>query len=77
MHPTTHTRIPRYTRGRAGGVERLRGVFHLPDSEPGAGEPWPQHVYLVRFTARELWGESASAHDSLYIDMWEDYLDPA
>ena len=77
MHPTTHTRIPRYTRGRAGVVERLRGVFHLPDSEHGAGEPRPQHVYLVRFTARELWGENAPGHDALYIDMWEDYLDPA
>jgi nitrile hydratase len=37
----------------------------------------PQHVYLVRFDARELWGEEASAVDSVYIDMWEDYLEPA
>jgi len=24
-----------------------------------------------------LWGDDAPAHDALYIDMWEDYLEPA
>ena len=37
----------------------------------------PQHVYSVRFAARELWGEQASPRDSVYIDMWDDYLEPA
>jgi hypothetical protein len=58
-------------------VDRMRGVFNLPDREHGAGETTPQHVYLIRFTARELWGDDAPAHDALYIDMWEDYLEPA
>ncbi len=77
IHPTTHTRMPRYTRGKTGVVERDRGVFNLPDSEQGSAEPKPQHVYLIRYTAPELWGEEASTRDSLYIDMWEDYLEPA
>ena len=77
IHPTTHTRMPRYTRGRAGVVERDRGVFPLPDTEVYFLDPKPQHVYLVRFAARELWGESAPARDSVYIDLWEDYLEPA
>ncbi len=77
IHPSTHTRMPRYTRGKIGVVERDRGVFMLPDHEHVAGDPKPQHVYLVHFTARELWGEDASGRDSLYIDMWEDYLEPA
>jgi len=77
IHPTTHTRMPRYTRGKTGIVERDRGVFALPDNEVYNLDPKPQHVYLVRFMARELWGEEASAHDSLYIDMWDDYLEPA
>jgi nitrile hydratase len=55
----------------------MRGVFNLPDREHGAGETTPQHVYLIRYTARELWGDDAPAHDALYIDMWEDYLEPA
>ena len=77
IHPTTHTRMPRYTRGKTGIVERDRGVFALPDNEVYDLDPKPQHVYLVRFMARELWGEEASALDSLYIDMWDDYLEPA
>ena len=77
IHPTTHTRMPRYTRGKTGVVERDRGIFDLPDSEQLSLESQPQHVYLIRYTARGLWGEEAAAHDSLYIDMWEDYLEPA
>jgi nitrile hydratase len=77
IHPTTHTRMPRYTRGKTGVVERDRGVFNLPDSERVSAEPKPQHVYLIHFTAHELWGDAASARDALYIDMWEDYLEPA
>ena len=37
----------------------------------------PQHVYSVRFAARELWGEQASPRDSVYVGLWEDYLEPA
>ena len=77
INPTTHTRMPRYTRGRFGVVERDRGVFALPDNEEIGLDPKPQHVYLVRFAARELWGDAAQAQDSLFIDLWEDYLEPA
>ncbi len=77
LHPTTHTRMPGYTRGKTGIVERDRGVFTLPDNEVYDLDPKPQHVYMIRFTARELWGDAAPEHDKLYIDMWEDYLEPA
>jgi nitrile hydratase len=76
LNTPTHTRMPRYTRGRIGVVERDRGVFALPERDVYFLDPKPQHVYLVRFTARELWGESAPARDSLYIDLWEDHLEP-
>jgi nitrile hydratase len=77
MHPATHTRIPRYTRGRTGVVERDRGIFGLPDNDVYFLDPKPQHVYLIRFAARELWGDAASPRDSVCIDLWEDYLEPA
>jgi nitrile hydratase len=69
--------MPGYTRGKTGIVERDRGVFTLPDNEVYDLDPKPQHVYMIRFTARELWGDAAPEHDKLYIDMWEDYLEPA
>ena len=77
INPTGHTRLPRYARGRTGVVELDRGVQALPDTNVyGRGEN-PQHVYSIRFAARELWGDQASARDSVYIDLWEDYLEPA
>ena len=39
--------------------------------------PKRQHVYSVRFAARELWGEQASPRDFVYIDLWDDYLERA
>jgi nitrile hydratase len=75
LHPAHHTRLPRYVRGKRGVVERDHGVFVFPDSSAhGQGEK-PQHVYSVKFSARELWGPDASPRDHLYIDLWDDYMD--
>lgn len=77
LHPSGHTRLPRYARGRLGTVERDHGVWILPDTNAdGRGEN-PQHVYSVRFAARELWGPAGSARDAVYVDLWEDHLEPA
>ena len=77
INPLTHTRLPRYARGKFGVVEDVRGVFVFPDSNAqGLGER-PQHLYSVGFAARELWGDQAKAKDTVYIDMWDDYLEPA
>jgi hypothetical protein len=31
----------------------------------------------VRFAAREIWGLDAAERDFVYVDLWDDYLDPA
>ena len=77
IHPTGHTRLPRYARGHAGTIHRDHGVYVFPDTNAHFLGEKPQHVYSVRFAARELWGDQASARDSVYIDLWDDYLDPA
>jgi nitrile hydratase subunit beta len=77
INPVTHTRLPRYARGKAGTVERDHGVFVFPDTSVYSLGDKPQHVYSVRFSARELWGEQAVPQDAVYIDMWDDYLEPA
>lgn len=77
INPTNHTRLPRYIRGKTGVVDRDHGVFAWPDTNAhGKGET-PQHVYSVRFTAQDLWGADAPGRDSLYIDLWDDYIDAA
>ena len=79
LHPRGHTRQPRYVRGRVGTVVEDFGVYALQDSDAAGQQPGdrPQHVYSVRFEARELWGDRAGAGDSVYVDLWEDYLEPA
>jgi nitrile hydratase subunit beta len=77
MHPVGHTRLPRYVRGRTGVIEMDRGVQAFPDTVAQALGQKPQHVYSVRFAARELWGEQASPRDAVYLDLWDDYLEPA
>ena len=75
MHPQTHTRLPRYARGRAGVIEAVRGCFVFPDSHAhGKGED-PQWCYTVRFAGRELWGAEADPELSVSIDAWEPYIE--
>ena len=77
LNPVGHTRLPRYVRGKTGTIERNRGVFALQDTVTDGSGQRMQHVYTVRFAAKDLWGEQANPGDSIYVDMWEDYLEPA
>lgn len=77
LNPTGHTRLPRYVRGKTGIVDRVHGVFVFPDTNAHFLGESPQHVYSIRFEARELWGEATTPRDSVYVDLWEDYLDAA
>ncbi len=77
MHPLGHTRLPRYARGKFGIIDRDHGVFVFPDTNAHFQGEKPQHVYSIRFAARELWGPQAVEKDSVYIDLWDDYLEPA
>lgn len=74
MHPITHTRLPRYARGKVGRIARICGVFVLPDTAAiGKGEN-PEWLYSVEFDAVELWGRDTSA-DCVSVDCWDSYLE--
>jgi nitrile hydratase len=76
IHPTTHTRLPRYARGKSGVIEARQGSFVFPDSNAqGKGED-PQWVYSVVFKGTELWGADSEPGLSVAIDLWEPYLEP-
>jgi nitrile hydratase beta subunit len=77
INPTGHTRLPRYARGKIGAIHLDHGVYVFPDTNAHFKGESPQHVYSVRFAARELWGEQANPQDAAYLDMWDDYLEPA
>ena len=77
MHPTTHTRLPGYARGRLGVIERVHGSHVYPDSSAlGAGDD-PQWLYTVTFDGRELWGAGADPTLKVSIDAFEPYLEAA
>lgn len=77
INPAGHTRLPRYARGKRGVIDRHHGVFIFPDAHAAGKGKCPQNLYSVRFAARDLWGAEASAGDAVYLDLWDDYLDPA
>ena len=73
-HPATHTRLPRYARGRRGTIDAVIGFHVFPDTNArGEGED-PQWLYRVRFAASELWGRDADPRDAVTLDLWEPYL---
>ena len=77
MHPFTHTRLPRYVRGRPGVIRAVHGAHVSPDSHAkGLGED-PQWLYSVAFTAPDLWGPEADPSLSVHVDLWEPYLERA
>ena len=77
INPPTHTRLPRYARGKLGTVEAVRGCHVFPDTAAlGAGEN-PQWLYAVVFAGRELWGEEADPSIMVSIEAFEPYLMPA
>jgi nitrile hydratase len=77
IHPQTHTRLPRYARGKTGVVEAIRGCHVYPDTVAiGQGEN-PQWVYTVLFDGRELWGEASDPSLKVSIEAFEPYLEHA
>jgi nitrile hydratase len=75
INPPSHTRLPRYARGRAGVVECIRGCHVFPDAVvTGQGED-PHWLYTVVFGARELWGDAADPTVKVSIEAWEPYLE--
>jgi nitrile hydratase subunit beta len=74
IHPSGHTRLPRYARGKSGVIEMLHGAHVFPDANAhGQGEN-PDWLYTVAFDARELWGRDADPNSAVSIDAWESYL---
>ena len=75
IHPTGHTRLPRYARAKRGMIDRVYGVDTFPDTNAHGLGPQPQPVYGVRFEATELWGSSADGRGAIHLDLWESYLE--
>lgn len=75
IHPSGHTRLPRYARGKAGTVQAIRGCHVYPDSKAAGKGDDPQWLYTVVFDGKELWGDQADPTLEVTIDAFEPYLE--
>ncbi len=71
-----HVRIPGYAQGKVGTVHVVHEAFVFPDTNLRNEGENPEHVYAVRFRARDLWPD-ADDRATVLVDLWESYLDPA
>ncbi len=76
INPAGHTRLPRYARGKTGVIHAERGVFSFADSNARGDGLCPQHLYTVAFAGEVLWG-AGGGKNTVYLDLWDSYLDPA
>jgi nitrile hydratase len=77
IHPTTHTRLPRYVRGHVGTIEAIRGCHVYPDSTTTGKGDDPHWLYTVVFEGRDLWGPQSDPTVKVSVEAWEPYLDAA
>lgn len=75
LNPAGHTRLPRYVRGKIGVITADHGGQIYPDTNAVFEGEGPERLYTVAFQATELWGADANAKDTVYIDLWEPYLE--
>ncbi|MGH8617914.1 MAG: SH3-like domain-containing protein [Burkholderiales bacterium] len=74
-----HIRTPHYIRGHIGTIERCAGAYKNPEelAYGRSGEP-KRNLYRVRFLQRDVWPDYAgAAGDTLDIDLYEHWLEPA
>jgi nitrile hydratase len=77
IHPSGHTRLPRYARDKQGTVELIHGCHAYPDAVASDRGDDPQWLYTVVFDGREIWGPDADPTLKISIDAFEPYLDAA
>src|SRR5260370_8307264 len=56
MHPSGHTRLPRYVRGHLGTIERVHGCHVFPDSNAAGTPEHPPWPYPPQIQGPEMWG---------------------
>jgi len=71
-----HTRLPSYARGKTGTVTALRPGQVFPDTASSFIGEYPQPVYTVEFSSRELWGDDVEPA-TVTLDCFESYLKKA
>jgi nitrile hydratase len=77
--PPGHIRTPFFIRGCKGTIDAVCGAYPNPEElaylRPGLPA---QPLYRVRFIQRDIWPDyDGSASDSVVIDIYQHWLEPA
>ena len=72
-----HTRLPYYAAGKTGTILFHHGHHVLPNSNAHFLGEHPEPLYSVEFSSIELWPHTGVRGDSVIVDCWESYLEPA
>jgi nitrile hydratase len=77
LNEATHNRLPGYLNKTPGVIAKHYGAHHDPADSAHRQVETPHHLYMVRFTSTDLWGDDAPEQFDLYADLFENYLEPA
>ena len=77
IHPAGHVRAPRFCRGKTGTVLHVAPAFNFPDASAHNGVQRAEHTYHVEFDSRDLWSREETEGESVVVDLWDSYLEPA
>ena len=75
-HVPGHVRMPGYIRGKSGVVLSESPAYPFPDAYAHAIEAADEPTYDVRFSAEELWPQSADAA-FVHVGVFQSYLERA
>ena len=72
-----HIRTPRYIMGKVGVVRRVHGSYRNPEQLAYGEDGLPEvPLYYVAFDAAHVW-EGPPTADSVVVDLYEHWLEPA
>lgn len=77
IHPTGHTRLPRYLRGKVGVIAMDHGLHVFADSNAHFQGEDAQHLYNVVFDVAEVFGPAARYQGEIRADLWDAHLESA
>ena len=77
-NPFGHTRLPRYARGRRGVVTPRHGVWVFADTAGnGLGRKPAALLHACASTRASCGATTRRRATRVYIDLWDDHLEPA
>jgi nitrile hydratase len=78
--PIGHYRVPTYLRGKLGAVDSVIEPAAVDNEEEGFGRNAGSkfHYYRIAIPLTEIWPDyTGAAHDGLYIEVFETWLERA